>query len=208
MRRSASLECSSRTAHAMRFSPFSPAAAASWPSSRAWGSYPSTSSSRPAIASRRTSPAAPSSGSEKLQNPRSSPRLPELQKADRYRKVEAPGSGAARIDVQDAPARGNDGTVGVSGNHHIDAFLRRIEVELLHIVQHEDAGPSELDAQRGWGRACPGIATIVIPPHGVDRCEGAQLLEHGSRADVSGMNDAIDACERLLRLRAQQSVRV
>jgi hypothetical protein len=130
--------------------------------------------------------------------------------ANRRRKVEAPRTGARRIEEA----------------HAVDYFV----VRQVTVTEYDDIGrPSgKRGANRRAQLARPRknvgeknpqaanleandlqpVRVIIVPTHERDRSNLLQVRDHGIVADVAGMENVIDAAERSERFGSNQTVRV
>src|SRR5690349_23886486 len=90
---------------------------------------------------------------------------------------------------------------------HIDSGRHRIEVKLLEVVKHIDGPATELHEGS--------VRVSSRPPTSIDVssycrywCDLAEFREHLKAADITGMDDVMDARESFGRLRAQKTMRI
>ena len=108
-------------------------------------------------------------------------------------------SGAAGVEVDDALSRLDLRHVGVAGNDHVEPGCSRIEVEVAEVMDDVDRSARErhhLPRRQSRAHAC--VSTLPrIAVTGRDLCKP----RHDVRAaDVAGVDDVLDARERLQRL--------
>jgi len=84
---------------------------------------------------------------------------------------EAPGAGAARVDIEDAFVPTGVGFMGVARDDDMEAGDFGIEVELAEVVEHVDQNVLDADDFGGWQGSSPGIA-VHVAADGHDRCDG------------------------------------
>ncbi len=146
------------------------------------------------------------------------PRRPEprgglLEQADRRRIVEAPRSGARRIEEPRLAALFVVRQVRVAEHHDIRRLLAQGAGNLGAKAPGpvENVSEKELQAaERNPGKfACVSAAeTIDVPGHGRHRCERAQLEQDVGVADVAGVQDVIDTVENVEHGGSQYTMRV
>src|SRR5579862_2739045 len=123
------------------------------------------------------------------------------------RQLEAPRSGAARVDVQHATALEHAWLMRVARYEHADSLRARFALQLRKIVYHVELDFLETDALAFRQQLRP-RTLVVVAAHCRKGCDRRELLEHALRADVAGVNDVVAAAQKSAGLRPQQAVGV
>ena len=84
---------------------------------------------------------------------------------------------------------------------------RRINIECRQVVQYIDGDGIEFDRHRGLQAGRPG-AMIVIAAHRLEAGDFPQTAQHRGAANITRMQDVIDAAQGGDSLRPQQIVGV
>ena len=126
---------------------------------------------------------------------------------NRDRQTESPGSGTARIYVQDSIAHAARRFVRMTAYHDMKLGGFRVQVEGLNIVQYVN-----VDACRfGYGcfreRFRP-VGGIDVAANGYHWSNVRKGFQYAWVAHVTGMNDQVRAAHGLQGFRAQQAVGV
>ena len=132
---------------------------------------------------------------------------PDLHHRHADRQPEPPRPGRAGIEVENAAGPLDPGPVRVAGDDRPDPRLRRVAVELLAVVQHQDLLPGELDSDLLGIHARP-VRRIHVASDRGDRRDPRQRLDDSGPADVAGMDDVIGPGESLDRLGPEEAVGV
>lgn len=131
----------------------------------------------------------------------------EVEAREGDREMEAFGTGAAGIDVEDTVAPVGVGFVGVAGDDDLEAGGFWVEVEVPEVVKDVDRGSGELDdfgKRECFGPRCG----VDVPANGVDGSNGSELVEHGGIADVAGVHDGVGAFQSRHSFRTEEAVGV
>ena len=88
-----------------------------------------------------------------------------------------------------------------------DTLPRRIEVQIFDIVQHVDRPIGQHQGRPVGERARPWLRVDVAPDRG-GRCDRPQARHDLGATDVARVDNVVDTGEPLLRLGAQQPMRV
>jgi hypothetical protein len=155
-----------------------------------------------------------------------------LENPERDGQRESARACAAGIEIEDAVTPLDRGLVGVSADDYAKARGCRIEIEVGEGVQHVDGDAAKLDdlgcgesgaGSRAAGSGTVGLGTVGLGTVGLgtvgleavhipsDRSKGSDRGERGEDgriADISRVEDVIDALKRGDRLRPQEAVRV
>lgn len=131
----------------------------------------------------------------------------EFQDAERDGKRESPGACAAGIEVEHAPAMLDGRLVRVPADDGRDAGRGWVEVEGGEIMQHVEVVSGKLDELGGrklgaWAEA------VDVSAYGGDGGDGAEGVDNRRVADVTGVEDVIDAAESGEGFGAEQAVSV
>jgi hypothetical protein len=140
-------------------------------------------------------------------NDRPNAALGQLKYRQSDGQAEAPRPGAPWIEVEHAVNGLDPRPVGVAGNNHVDTAGYGIEFQLMDIMQNVDGPAAKLDRSRR-GIARRPIGGVHVPPDRNDGRDPAQLGNDLRPADIAGVDDMLNTGKALLRLGAQQAVRV
>lgn len=110
------------------------------------------------------------------------------------------------MDEENSLAADHARFVRVSGDDDPDTGIR-IDIEFLHVVQNVNADAAQLQVEPQRQLTGPSSA-IIVPAHGLHRCDGAQSRDHRGFADVTGMYDALHPGKRLHRFRSKEPVSI
>ena len=110
------------------------------------------------------------------------------QPPDSHRQFKAPGTGAARIEVQDSAAHLLLRNMTVAGEDHLKSGGSRFQIESSEIMQHINGNAADLE-DFGFSKG-PGPRRLVnIAADGGQGRDGCQRLKNLGRTHVPGVND-------------------
>ena len=122
-------------------------------------------------------------------------------------ELEAAGTGAAGVEIEDALVDIRRGLVGVAEDHDGDAGGLGLEVEVCDGMQHVDQMAVELDGF-GGGELGGGAGRVDVAADGGDGCDDSEAVEDGDVADVPSVEDVGRAAESVEGFGAEQAVGV
>src|SRR5580704_8881333 len=131
----------------------------------------------------------------------------QLQRRQRNGQTEAARPCAPRIEVEHAADDLDLRAMRMTRDDDIDAGRHGVEVERLAVVQHVDRAAAQLHERRLRIRDRP-LALVDVAPDRRHRRDLAQALDHLGAADVSGMDDVVDAREPFDGLGTQKTMRI
>ncbi len=116
-------------------------------------------------------------------------------------------TGTAWVQVEDAVAGLDAGLVGVAVDHDGDAGGFRLDVQVVQGVDHVEKLAVELHGFRG-GESGAGAGVVDVAAdcgHGRELAEG---VEEGGVAQVTGVEDVVDATQGVESFGAEEAVGV
>lgn len=116
----------------------------------------------------------------------------QVDQSERYGEAEAAGPATSRVEEQDALAAFDERLVGVAEDDQGDAGGGGVKVKLGDRVEHVDQVSGELDGF-GRGQAGAGTGAVDVAANGGDRGDGAEGIKDGRVADITGVEDGVDA---------------
>lgn len=131
----------------------------------------------------------------------------DFEARKRDRQFEAPASGTAGIQVEQAVYGVDLRHVGVAGNNDIDALSYGIDLQGVEVVQNVEQ-PSGEPHELGFGKFGGPLARIRVSS---DRRDGGNSPQRGDDlgiADVAAVNDMVDMGQHAKSLRPEQTVRI
>ncbi len=133
--------------------------------------------------------------------------LEQVDAGDGDRKVEASGTGATGVDVENVLLPIFVWPMGVTGDDNGDFGEFWVEVDVVQIVEQVDERAFEFDGLAERELRGPVIA-VGIAANGEYRSEGFELAEDSEVADVTRVNNEIRSAQGVDSFRAKQAVGV
>jgi len=114
----------------------------------------------------------------------------KIQSGNRHGQTKAAGTGASRIDIEYAGALGATRPVRMSADHHLMPSRRRVEGQILNIVENVEGSPSRLGYRSSRQVRHPRIL-VHIAFHSHYRGDRAKRIENFELADVPRVDDEV-----------------
>jgi len=130
---------------------------------------------------------------------------PYSESGNRYRKLKAARSRAARIDEENPALLSDHRLVRVTGYHSGEACGRRIEVKFREVMKDIDLVAANLNDVVGRKVASP-TALVVVAADRVDRCDGSESFQDGGVTDVATVDDEVRVPEHIECLGPNQTM--
>lgn len=114
--------------------------------------------------------------------------IPNIQSGQCYGEVESSRPGTSRVEVQHAVLPSYAAAMGVAGDNGFESGRHRIQVELLHVVEHIEMQSSDLNDLMIWQCLRP-CTLVAVPANRNDLGDVPELVQNLMISDITRVDN-------------------